>query len=39
MCTTNLWAADLQEVDGLSADIYIIGDVSQEDRNTILHIL
>lgn len=39
MCTTNLWAADLEEVDGLSADVHIIGDVFQEDGNTILHIL
>lgn len=36
---TNLWAADLEEVDSLSADINVIGDVSQEEGNAILHIL
>lgn len=39
MCKTNLWAADFEEVDGLSTDIHIIGNVSQKDWHTILHIL
>lgn len=39
ICRTNLWAADLEEVDCLSADVHIIADVSQEDGHTILHIL
>lgn len=36
---TNLWPADLQQVDGFSADVNIIGNVPQEDGNTVLHIL
>lgn len=36
---TNLWAADFEQVDGLSADIHVISDVSQEDGHAILHIL
>lgn len=36
---TNLWAADLQQVDGFSADVDIVGDVSQEDGHAVLHIL
>lgn len=35
----NLWAADLEEVDGLSTDVHVIGDVSQKDGHTILYIL
>lgn len=35
----NLWATDLEEVDGLPTDIHVIGDVSQEDRHAVLHIL
>lgn len=36
---TNLWAADLEEVDGLSTDVHVIGDVSQKEGHTVLHIL
>lgn len=35
----DLWATDLEEVDGLSTNIHFIGDVSQEERHTIFHIL
>lgn len=36
---TNLWAADLEEVYGLSTDVHVIGDVSQKNGHTVLHIL
>ena len=36
---TNLWAADFEEIDGLSTDVHVVGDMPQEDRHTILHIL
>lgn len=38
MCK-NLRAADLEEVDGLPTDVYVIGNVSQEEGHTVLHIL
>lgn len=39
MCKMNLRAADLEEVDGLPTYVYVIGNVSQEEGNTVLHIL
>lgn len=35
---SHLWAADLQEVDGLPADVHVVGDVPQEHGNAVLHV-
>lgn len=35
---TNLWVADLQQVDGFSADVDVVGNMSQEYRHAVLHV-
>lgn len=35
---TYLWAADLQQVNGLPANIHVVGEVSQEEGHTVFHI-
>jgi len=35
----HLRAADLQQVDGLAADVDVVGDVSQEDGHRVLRVL
>lgn len=36
---TYLWAADLQQVNVLPADVHVVGEVSQEDGHAVLHVL
>lgn len=34
----HLWAAELQQIDGLPADVHVVGDVAQEHRDAVLRL-
>lgn len=35
---TYLWTADLQQVNGLPANVHVVREVSQEERHAVFHI-